>query len=162
MLDALVVLGCRIAPGDALTDAASRRVARASQAFAEGVAPRIIVSGGRRWTARAEAEVFAEALGGLGVPPSALVLELLSFSTAENARYTVALARELGYRRLGVVTCDFHLRRALAAFEAAGLPAQGFAARTPPSPLLDRIARVGRERVSSFVDRLATWGAAPP
>lgn len=160
MLDALVLLGCRIAPGDVLTDAASRRVERAAQAFAAGLAPRIIVSGGRRWAARAEAEVLADALQARGVPAGALLLELLSFSTCENAHYSVALARELGFERLGVVTCDWHLRRALAAFDAAGMPAQGVAARTPASPLAERLARAGRERVSFFVDRLATWGGS--
>ena len=42
-----------------------------------------------------------------------------SRDTNENARYTVALLRAEGIRRIVLVTHDFHQRRALAAFERA-------------------------------------------
>jgi uncharacterized SAM-binding protein YcdF (DUF218 family) len=162
VFDALVLLGCRIGPRGALTDTARRRVDRAARAFAGGLAPRVIVSGGRRWDRRAEAEVLAKALVTSGVPEHALLLELLSFSTCENARYSVAIARDLGLERIGVVTCDWHMRRALAAFARAGMNAEAVAAATPASPISERVVRTGRERVSFWLDTFATWGAATP
>lgn len=162
MFDALVLLGCRVGASGALTDTARRRVDRAARAFASGLAPRIIVSGGRRWDRRAEAEVFAQALVRRGVPDRALILELLSFSTCENARYSLAIARDHGFERIGVVTCDWHMRRALAAFARAGVSAEPIAAITPASPISERVVRTGRERVSFWLDCFATWGATSP
>lgn len=158
--DALVLLGCRIGPGRALSATAERRVEAAARAFAAGLGARVIVSGGRRWDGHAEAEVLGEALLARGVPEQALVLELLSLSTCENARYSVELAREIGARELGVVTCDWHMRRALAAFERAGVVARPIPALTPALPIPARLLRAGRERVSFWIDRFATWGAA--
>lgn len=162
MFDALVLLGCRIGPGRALSPTAERRVARAARAFADGLAPVVIVSGGRHWAGHAEADVMAEALCLCGVPREALVLELLSLSTCENARYSVRLARSLDAVSLGIVTCDWHMRRAQSAFRAAGVEAGAVPARTPPRPFSARLLRAGRERVSFWVDRFATWGASAP
>lgn len=155
-----MLLGCRIGPDGALSQTAERRVEAAARALAAGSAPRVIVSGGRRWNGHAEAEVMSEALRARGVPGDALLLELLSLSTCENARFSAALAREHGFGELGVVTCDWHMRRAVAAFAHAGLVVQPFPARTPPAAVHTRIARAGREQVSSWVDRLATWGVS--
>jgi uncharacterized SAM-binding protein YcdF (DUF218 family) len=162
VFDALVLLGCRIGPGRALTGTAERRVEAAARAFADGLASTVIVSGGRRWDGLAEAEVMAEALIARGVPHARVVLELLSLSTCENAHYSVEIARTLGAKRLGVVTCDWHMRRALAGFRAAGCEAQAMAARTPQAPIPERLVRAGRERLSFWVDRVATWGAFAP
>ena len=49
-------------------------------------------------------------------------------TTADEARETAVLARALGWKRIIVVTSAAHLPRALAAFRAAGIDAEGFGA----------------------------------
>ena len=53
----------------------------------------------------------------LGAPESAVFVEGLSISTFENARFTLAVARQEGWARAIVVTDDFHLLRAWTLYE---------------------------------------------
>ena len=118
---ALVVLGCTVAPrGLSPEGGAARRVTAAAKAWVE--APSIvIVSGGRVWHGRAEADAMADALVELGVPEECLVRERLSFSTRENARYVAVQCAKRGVGRVALVTCVWHLPRAAKCFEAEGL-----------------------------------------
>lgn len=101
--DAIVVLGGGI----------KTRVPRALELFQEGFAPVIIVSGKddgdrmRRW------------LISSNVPADAVHAELKSEHTWENAKFSVALLRDLGAKRVILVTSWFHSRRALACFRKA-------------------------------------------
>jgi uncharacterized SAM-binding protein YcdF (DUF218 family) len=110
--DALVLLGCPVR-GTPLSGAAARRVERASSAYREGLAPTIVVSGGRSWNGRVEADALADALALRGVPREALLLERESRTTHENAVQTARVLLASGLRSVGVVTCDWHLPRAL-------------------------------------------------
>lgn len=130
-MEAIIVLGCRVGPAGQLSGAAARRVARAARAYHEGLAPRLILSGGRRWHGVPEAEAYRRALIALGVPDSALVRELCSLTTRENAHYSARLLARKPVSDLGVVTCDFHLPRALRCFRAEGLRPTGLPAITP-------------------------------
>jgi uncharacterized SAM-binding protein YcdF (DUF218 family) len=121
--DAIVVLGCRIAASGRPGPAATRRVAAGASAFFAGVAPRIVVSGGRRWGAQIEARVLGAALGRAGVPAGAVIEEMCSLTTYENAVYTAAILARLGARRAAVVTCPWHMARALQSFRGAGVDA---------------------------------------
>jgi uncharacterized SAM-binding protein YcdF (DUF218 family) len=121
--DAIVVLGCRIMPSGRPGAAAARRVATGASAFFAGVAPRIVVSGGRRWGARIEARTLGAALLRAGVPEAAVIEELCSLSTHENAVCTAAVLGRLGARRAAVVTCPWHMARALQCFRGAGVDA---------------------------------------
>ena len=122
-LDAIVVLGGPLGPGDRLTPALVERARAGAALFRAGGAPRVVASGGiTRGAARAEADVLAEALRREGVPEAALVVERESRTTAENARFTAAL---LGRSAVGVwlVTQPFHGRRARRLFRRAGFDA---------------------------------------
>lgn len=121
--DAIVVLGCRIAPSGRPAPPAARRAATAASAFLAGVAPRIVASGGRRWGAQIEARALRRALVRAGVPASAVVEELCSLSTYENAIFSASMLERLGARRAAVVTCPWHMARALQSFRAAGVDA---------------------------------------
>lgn len=121
--DAIVILGCRIETSGLPGPAAARRVAAGASAFFAGVAPVVVVSGGRRWGARSEARALRLALERAGVPASAVVEELCSLSTHENALCSAAVLRRLGAGRAAVATCPWHMARALADFRAAGLDA---------------------------------------
>ncbi len=135
--DAIVVLGCRIAPSGRPAAPAARRAATGASAFFAGVAPRIVVSGGRRWGSHVEARALRRALEGAGVPASAVVEELCSLSTYENAVFSAAVLARLGARRAAVVTCPWHMARALRSFRAAGVDAV---------PLPTGLAEIARPR----------------
>ncbi|MBN1609579.1 MAG: YdcF family protein [Polyangiaceae bacterium] len=157
--EAIVILACRVGPGGYLSPAAHRRIRRGAEAFAEGVASRIVVSGGRRWQGVSEAEAFATRLVELGVPAQAIDRELCSLSTCENARYTARILHARGQRRVALVTCDWHMPRALASFTLAGLEPLAYPATTPRGRPMHR-SRL-RERVSWRLDRWMTWGWLP-
>ena len=153
---AIVVLGCgfsldgerRLSPG-----ALSRRVARAAQLFeAAGDGERIVVvaSGGRAWAGVVEADAIRAELVRLGVPAAAIARERGSLSTRDNARYTAALLARRGLGRATLVTCDWHLDRALATFRRAGLEATGVPAPSGGARGLRRLWRWGRERLLSL------------
>jgi len=65
-----------------------------------------------------EAEAIAEVLRALGVPASALRLERRSRNTRENAEFSLPLVRQLGVKRVLLVTSALHMPRALAVFQA--------------------------------------------
>jgi uncharacterized SAM-binding protein YcdF (DUF218 family) len=156
--DALVLLGCRVAAG-ALPAPAARRVTRTVEAFTLGLAPRVVVSGGRRWEDRVEADRLAEELCQRGVPHQALLLERQSCNTRENALLTARLLAPLGLRSVGIVTCDWHLPRALWSFRHQGLAAEGVGAHAPPVAAARRAARFLREQGAWLSDRerAALW-----
>jgi len=156
--DALVLLGCRVSVS-ALPPPAARRVARTAEAFTEGLAPRVIVSGGRRWEGEVEADRLAEELVRRGVPREALLLERESRSTRENARLTARLLASRGLGRVGIVSCDWHLARALWSFRHEGLEAEAVPAAAPPAPALRAATRFLREQSAWLSDRVraALW-----
>ncbi len=158
MLDAIVLLGCRIGPGGKPAAAALRRARRAARAWHEGVAPVIVASGGRRWYGVAETDALGQELVALGVDPEAIIREWQSLTTLGNAVYSERLLRARGSRRVGVVTCDWHMPRALASFHLVGLDATALPAESPPVPSARRLARALRERGSWWLTRLAHRG----
>jgi uncharacterized SAM-binding protein YcdF (DUF218 family) len=150
--DALVLLGCRVT-AEGLPGPAARRVTRAAAAYREGRAERIVVSGGRAWEGVVEADALAAELETAGVPRSALVLERTSRTTLENARLTAPILVQLGARRVGVVSCDWHLARALWCFRRAGITAEPVPAPSPALPPLRRSLRGAKERGAWLLDR---------
>lgn len=117
-LDAIVVLGSPLGPGDTLTDVLSERVRAAAALYHAGGAPLVIATGGlTRGAGRAEADVIADALTAAGVRD--VTIERDALTTADNARLTAALLA--AHARVWLVTQPFHGRRAARLFRAAGL-----------------------------------------
>jgi uncharacterized SAM-binding protein YcdF (DUF218 family) len=156
--DAIVVLGCRIEAGGVLSPAAERRARAAAARFASFPVKWLLASGGRRWFGTSEAEALASRLAALGVPAEAIAQELCSLSTWENAQYSARWLADRGVRSVVVVTCDWHLPRALASFRAVGVQARGEAAASPPASTFKKGTRALREQVSFWLDRAMTWG----
>jgi uncharacterized SAM-binding protein YcdF (DUF218 family) len=152
--DALIVLGCRVSGGE-LAHAALRRVERAAQAYQEDGAALVITSGGKRWQGAMEAEVFAQGLRERGVPDERLLLERESLTTLGNARGVAQLLRDRNAGRLGLVTCDWHMRRAQQLFSWVGLETTALAASSPARALPVRLGRYLRERGSLVLARFA-------
>lgn len=101
-----------------------------------------------------EADEIARMLRDGGVPDEAIVRERSSLDTKENARYAAKLLEGRGVRDVLVVTCAWHLPRALRLFEREGLRASGFGVPTPDPTLLHRAYVTVREQLSSWKDAL--------
>jgi uncharacterized SAM-binding protein YcdF (DUF218 family) len=118
-LDAIVVLGAPLGPGDSLTPALRERVLAAASLWRAGGAPRVVASGGRTHGAgRAEAEVIADALHAEGVPD--VLVEAESLTTIGNARCTRTVLAPYGAYAVWLVTQPFHGRRAARVFRSVG------------------------------------------
>jgi uncharacterized SAM-binding protein YcdF (DUF218 family) len=121
-LDAIVVLGAPLGPGDALSPVLAERVAAAAALWRAGGGRLVVATGGvTRGASRAEADVIAATLHGLGVPE--VIVERESRTTRENARLTKPVLDAQGVRSLWIVTQPFHGRRSARLFRRAGFDA---------------------------------------
>ncbi len=149
--DAIVVLGCRL-EGDGTPGAAlDRRLEVASAAYRAGLAPLVVASGGRRWGSEVEAVAMRRGLVARGLPKKDVWLESCSLTTRDNAWHTQRLAVQTDIRNVVLVTCDFHMPRALANFRAVGFHCWPRPATTPGGT---RLLRAVRERLSTLLDGL--------
>jgi uncharacterized SAM-binding protein YcdF (DUF218 family) len=150
--DAIVVLGCRVPT--AARGQLHRRAEVAAQAYHE-LAPRFVVaSGGRPWNGVAEASALRDYLLAEGVPDSAIVRELMSLTTLENAIYSSEILRAASLAQPLVVTSDWHIDRALACFAACGMHPTARAAETPHRGTFATAKRRVGERIRRRVDLL--------
>jgi uncharacterized SAM-binding protein YcdF (DUF218 family) len=151
---AFVVLGCRVSV-DAegrLQGALGRRARAAASAYLQrGDAHAVVVvSGGRRWSNVVEADALALELARLDVPARAVVRERCSLSTRDNARFAARVLARRGIARATVVTCDWHLPRAVALFGREGMEVEGLPVSPGSAPWTRRLWRWGRERVLAW------------
>lgn len=108
---------------------ATDRIWHAARLYRQGLAPRIIISGGRspgmetREGVQTEAQAMRLLLLDLGVPNSAMVLEDASRTTRENAEKTKQL---IGQQRAALVTSAFHMPRSVRNFEKAGMKVDAY------------------------------------
>lgn len=89
----------------------------------------------------------------LGVDPQAAWIEPDSLSTAENARACARILRREGFQSAVVVSCHWHLKRALANFRLCGMPAVALAAQPGPNSLAQLAWRHLVERGCEVIDR---------
>ncbi len=154
----LVVLGCRVTGQSTLSAPATRRAWRAVQAFRTGAVTRILACGGKKWRGVREADALCAFLIENGLPASALERELWSRSTRQNAHYAAKLWLPRGLFRVGVVTCDWHMPRALHCFRGAGFDAVPLPALSPQVSMAETLLRNARERASLALDTVVTRG----
>lgn len=159
---------------------AADRVWHAASLYRAGKARWVLAIGGNKpgyEDVPPEAEAIAEVLRALGVPASALRLEGRSRNTRENAEFSLPLVRQLGAKRVLLVTSALHMPRALAVFQAvyAGsgvtiVPAAtdadalgdepgGWAAWLPDAKSLEWSSRAIKEFLGlAQVEMKARWG----
>ena len=153
---AIVVLGCAVrcdAAGRLGSSALSRRLGTTAQTYRLSGDPTtvVIVSGGRRWGSVVEADVMKRELALRGVPPYSIVRERCSLTTLDNARFSAAILSRRGIRCARLVTCDWHLPRAVALFAMAGIA-------TDPVPVWDAAATPWTQRaLRSLRERFLSW-----
>lgn len=143
---AIVLLGGGIVPASPphvpvahLTDGADR-LWHAARLFHAGIAPEIIVSGGRpgleALAGDSEATAMRDFLQALGVPKSTVTLEENSKNTIENIAF---VRRLIGDKPVALVTSAYHMPRALRLARTIGLKAAAF----PTDWQIPAIARPG-------------------
>lgn len=132
-MDVVVVLGARVLPDGTASPTLRARLEKAVALYHQGVAPKLLFSGGVGQHPPAEARVMRELALRLGVPAEACVLEEESHSTEQNARFSARLLRELGARRVVVVSDPYHLLRARQYFRL-----EGYEVATSPALLAER------------------------
>ena len=76
-----------------------------------------------------------------GVPLSHIVRERCSLTTRGNALFTTRLLRRMGVRRVRLVTCDWHMPRAVALFQRERLDVDAVPAPSPTQPRLVQLYR---------------------
>jgi len=129
--DAIVVMGGAFSSGLGewpYPDAGGNidRYWHAARLLHAGCAPWVILSGGRnpaRPDSLSEAQSGALFLIDLGVPKSALLLDNEARTTADNASNIARMLVERGLEEVLLVTSAVHMRRSLAAMQAAGVSA---------------------------------------
>ena len=110
--DAILVLGSKVHPDGTPSGSLLDRTRTACALWKEGLAPRLVLSGGRDPGAVAsEPEAMRRIALDEGVPEDALVLDETGVDTAASVRFTAKLARERGWSRVLVVSHDYHLAR---------------------------------------------------
>lgn len=102
-------------------DLVNSRLAAGARAWRAGLAPTVILSGGRGPPGHTEARNMAKAMARFGIPASVLLLEERSRDTRDNAAFTAVLAREHGMKRVLLVTSALHMPRASLLFRDAGV-----------------------------------------
>ncbi|MGI6285968.1 YdcF family protein [Neomoorella humiferrea] len=95
------------------------RVATGVKLYQEGLAPRLLMTGGPvEWNVAA-ADIMAEQAKFLGVPEKDIVLEKRATSTYENALCSLNILKKNVWHSAIVVTSPYHLRRTRLAFNNA-------------------------------------------
>ena len=103
----------------------SDRLMQGLRLLKQGVAPRLIISGGSGSITFAdfkEGERTLTYLRKIGIPDSSVIIENESKNTHENATMTAKILQEkVKGKRYLLITSGFHMRRSLACFAKAGI-----------------------------------------
>jgi uncharacterized SAM-binding protein YcdF (DUF218 family) len=118
--DCIVVLGAAVWPGGQPSPVLRDRLARAAELYQQGVADKIICSGGVGKYPPAEAEVGKQFLLKAGVAEQDIIVESASVSTSEQAERIKTICDKEGYQSIALVTSFFHEKRAIKLFRKAG------------------------------------------
>lgn len=127
--DVIVVLGGGTGPAQyprplVELNGSGDRLLYASWLYHQGIAPKLLLTGGHiPWMGAREsspAEEMAEILEMLGVPKEAVWLESQSLNTYENALYSREILEREGIDRIILVTSAFHMPRSVPLFEKQG------------------------------------------
>ena len=144
-LDYLIVLGARVEEDGRPSKALKRRIDAAAQYLAENPGTVAIASGGKGTDeVISEAECIRSGLVEQGVDESRILLEDRSTTTSENMRFSMALMDGGETARVGLVTNNYHVFRAVKLARSAGMEnVHGLAADYTGFTLLHYMMRDG-------------------
>ena len=118
--EAIVVVSGNAGKNGGLFGETEERLNRAVELYNEGLAPRIVVSGGTTSNSEAVAEAMKNAAIAAGVPDAAITVESGSHSTLQNALFTADIDDLNKSAPILLVSHRYHLPRANASFRWAG------------------------------------------
>lgn len=151
--EAIVVLGAAQYDGEP-SAALEGRLDHARELFEEGVAPLIVVTGGRQ-----EGDRFTEAAAGArylertGVPGTSIERETTGASSYASLAATARFLREEDFGSVVLVSDPFHNYRISAIAAEVGLDAQTSASTTSPFSGASELRQMGRETVAVSIGR---------
>ena len=171
--DAVIVLGGGVredSSGRIVVEGAGDRAVLAARLYNAGVTPLLVATGPVRRDRDGRRASYPDAVrrlwAGLGVPAAAVLAVEGPRSTSEEIAVTAPLVRQRGWRRVGLVTSAWHLRRALGLCRRAGmdvvpLPADflgdtrihGFRALIPEEDGVVRVQLACWELLGAFAGR---------
>ena len=128
--DAIIVLGAQVKPDGEPSLQLQWRIDAAAKAWQER--PSLIVVCGAQGSNEPapEAHVMRDELVKQGVPADMVLMDAESFNTRQNIAHAAKLLEGRDVDHVLVVTSDYHLPRAMAIAEDAGLDASGIGAPT--------------------------------
>lgn len=128
--DAIIVLGAQVKPGGEPSLQLQWRIDAAVEAWQKHNCL-IVTCGAQGGNEPApEAHVMRDELIRQGVREADILVEDQSFNTRQNINHAVSLLEGRDVRRVLIVTSDYHLARAMAIAEDAGLDASGVGSPT--------------------------------
>jgi uncharacterized SAM-binding protein YcdF (DUF218 family) len=151
--EAIVVLGAAQYDGRP-SPVLEARLTHAAALYQRGLAPVIVVTGGRADGDRfSEAAASANFLHGLGVPDDVILREDTGRNTWESLVATARFLHERGMSRVVLVSDGYHLARAKGIAGDVGLDAS-----TSPTPGGPPVGRLVKETVAVGVGRIIGFG----
>ncbi|HYO49472.1 MAG TPA: YdcF family protein, partial [Chloroflexia bacterium] len=148
--DAIIVLGCNVYQANGPSPCIRARAGHAADLYHQGLATRVIATGGPTEQGPVESAVLARVLMERGVPSGDIIREEQALNTIQNIRNSQAIMREQGWSTAILVTEPFHINR-------AALIARDFGLTVYPSPAVDtpnwdqpavRVFNISRDAVS--------------
>lgn len=141
-LDYLIVPGAQVRE-DGPSAVLAFRLDAAAAYLKENEDTLCIVSGGKGYNEPlSEAEGMKRYLEENGIDPRRIIMEDRSSNTTENIAFSMELMEDPGSARIGIVTNNFHLFRAMAIAQKAGIKdVKGIAAGSSPLYLPNNVLR---------------------
>lgn len=118
--DAVVVFGARVYASGRPSDALKDRIRTACELCADGLAKRVVFSGGPGDGDVHETEAMRRMAMELDLPAEMILCDREGLNTQATVRNTVELFRERGFRRVLAVSHFYHLPRIKLAYQRAG------------------------------------------
>jgi vancomycin permeability regulator SanA len=119
--DVIVVFGCRVYSDGRPSQALADRMGTACELYRQGLAPRLIVSGGPGDGAIHETATMKRLAIEAGVPESAITVDEAGVTTHATVLNTSALIQKLGVRRVLAVSHFYHLPRMKMDYQQQGI-----------------------------------------
>lgn len=147
--DAIVVFGARAYADGRPSDALADRVRTACELYHQGLAARLIFSGGPGDGDIHETEAMRRFAIAHGVPDEAILLDDHGLNTRETARNTIAMFQAHGVERVLAVSHFYHLPRVKMTYQQEGfdvytVPArERYTLRKTPILMLREVAALG-------------------
>lgn len=121
--DAILVLGARAYADGQPSEALEDRVLTAIELYQQGLAPKLIFSGGPGDGKWSEPHVMRKLALAKGVPDSAIVLDEMGLTTDASVHNAAGILKDPGHRRILAVSHGWHLPRIKLRCQREGLTA---------------------------------------